>query len=48
MRADWQTEKEALEDIMVSLRAELRQKDDTLNIMEAEKVGHGDGEFSSC
>ena len=38
VKQDWQTEKEALEDMMMSLRAELRQKDEALTVMEAQHV----------
>jgi len=40
IKSDWQTEKEALEDVLMDLREQLREKEMALNIIEAQKVVH--------
>ncbi|XP_064623324.1 thyroid receptor-interacting protein 11-like isoform X2 [Lineus longissimus] len=37
MKSDWQLEKEALEDVLLQLRKKLRQKEDSLNVVQATK-----------
>ena len=38
LRSDWQNEKEALEGVLMQLREELREKENSLNVIEAQKV----------
>ncbi|XP_033734322.1 thyroid receptor-interacting protein 11-like isoform X2 [Pecten maximus] len=37
VKSDWQSEKEALEDVLMDLREELRDKENSLNILQAQK-----------
>lgn len=38
VKSDWQMEKESLEGVLVKLRSELREKEEVLNIVHAQKV----------
>ncbi|XP_060081680.1 thyroid receptor-interacting protein 11-like isoform X2 [Ylistrum balloti] len=37
VKSDWQSEKEALEDVLINLKEELRDKENALNILQAQK-----------
>ena len=38
LKSDWQTEKESLEDVLMQLREQMREKENSLNLIEAQKV----------
>lgn len=38
VRADWQTEKEALEGVLVQMRDSLKEKETALSTLQAQKV----------
>ena len=38
LRSDWQNEKEALEGVLVQLREQLKEKENSLAVVEAQKV----------
>ena len=38
VKADWQMEKEALEEVLMKLREELREKETSLTLVQAQKV----------
>lgn len=38
LRSDWQNEKESLEDVLMQLREQMREKENALNVIEAQKV----------
>ena len=38
VKSDWISEKEALEDVLMQLREQLREKENSLNIIQAQKV----------
>ncbi len=38
VRSDWESEKEALEGVLMKMRSELREKEEVLNIVQAQKV----------
>ena len=38
LRSDWQNEKEALEGVLVQLREQLKEKENSLTVIEAQKV----------
>ena len=41
VKSDWQMEKEALEDVLLNLREQLRDRDEKLSILQQKKVGLG-------
>lgn len=41
LQADWLSEKETLEGVLVELRSQLKEKENVLHTLEAEKVLHG-------
>ena len=38
LKSDWQIEKEALEDVLMQLREQMKEKENSLNVIEAQKV----------
>ena len=38
VKADWQMEKETLEEVLLKLRSELKEKEEVLSIIQAQKV----------
>lgn len=38
MKSDWQTEKEALEEVLLGLRNQLKEKEASLNVVQAQRV----------
>lgn len=40
VKSDWELEKGSLEEVLVKLRNELKQKEDVLNIVQAHKVSN--------
>ena len=38
LKSDWQVEKEALEDVLMQLREQMKEKENSLNVIEAQKV----------
>ena len=40
VRSDWQMEKEALEDVLLRLREQLRDREEHLSVVKAQKVGN--------
>lgn len=38
VKSDWQMEKESLEGVLVKLRSELREKEEVLSVVQAQKV----------
>ena len=38
MKSDWQTEKEALEEVLLGLRNQLKEKEASLNVAQAQRV----------